>query len=318
MPPGGYAVVNYHGVIPAGCSSTEKFLDGNLVRPEVLRVQLQFLKARYRVIAPEDFRACIEQCKPFPPRSVLVTCDDGLLNTLTEMLPILEEEDVQCLFFVTTASCGENPGMLWYDELYHLMRNQPLGELAAELPAEESSAPAPDFQAQWWSVVRRASQLMAESRAEWMSRVRAKCGPSPTDCEKRWRLLNIRELTQLAAGGMTIGSHTRTHPVLAMSSDEAARREIHESKIEIERALGKTVWAFAYPFGNPATMGEREFSLAQQAGFSCAFLNVEHWAGQESNPLAIARTHISADMSLSEFDAHLSGLHARLQRAVGG
>jgi peptidoglycan/xylan/chitin deacetylase (PgdA/CDA1 family) len=116
---------------------------------------------------------------------------------------------------------------------------------------------------------------------------------------------------------MTVGAHTRTHPVLSLCSDEEARREIQESKAEIESALGRPVWAFAYPFGNPATVGAREFRLAREAGFSCAFLNVEHWAGQ-SGPLALPRTHVSGDMDLAEFEAHLSGFHTRLQRALGG
>jgi peptidoglycan/xylan/chitin deacetylase (PgdA/CDA1 family) len=323
-PTSGYAVVNYHGVIPEGYSGGEKFLDGNLVRAQVLRKQLQFLKAHYQVIHPEDFRGWIEQGKALPARSVLVTCDDGLLNTLTDMLPVLQDEEVPCLFFVTAASCGDDPGMLWYEELYHLMRQKPLSEVALELPVENSAQvfSSENFQAQWWSVVRRASQLDAEARAEWMRLVRAQCGPAPARFGKRWRLLNGRELERLSGelsqGGMSIGAHTRTHPVLSLCGDEEAEREICGSKLGIERTLGRAVWAFAYPFGNPSTLGDREFRLARQAGYSCAFLNVEHWGGQESNPFAIVRTHVTSDMSLAEFAAHVSGVHVRLQRVVSG
>lgn len=320
MPPGGFAVVNYHGVVPAGYTGDEEFPGGSLIQPLNLRKQLQFLKSHYRVIAAEDFRAWIEQGTPLPPRSVLVTCDDGLLNALTDMLPVLQDEDVSCLFFVTASSCGDQPGMLWYEELYYLMSNQPLSGLASQLPIEggaELDSPE-NFQAEWWSIVRRASQLEAEARREWMDLVRAHCGPVPDLFEKRWRLLNVGELKQLADAGMSIGAHTRTHPVLSLCGEEEARREMQECKSGIERALGRPAWALAYPFGNPCTMGEREFRLARQAGFSCAFLNVEHWAGQGSNPFALARTHMTSDMTLPEFAAHLSGVHTRLRRAVGG
>jgi peptidoglycan/xylan/chitin deacetylase (PgdA/CDA1 family) len=324
-PPGGYAVVNYHGVVPDGYSSDDDFLDGNLVRPETLHRQLQFLKAHYDVIHPEDFRAWIEQGKPLPPRAILLTCDDGLLNNLTDMLPVLQSEGVACLFFVTAASCGNNPGMLWYEELYHLMRIKPLSgsdlQLRAEAGAE--SAPAESFHSQWWNMLRRASRLDAGTRTDWMRRIRSHCGlprgfRSESRCEKRWRLLNITELKQLVDAGMSVGAHTLTHPILSLCSDEEARREIQESKTALERALGKPVWAFAYPFGNPATMGEREFRLAREAGFSCAFLNVEHWGGKQTNPFALLRTHVTLDMTLPEFTAHLSGVHNRLQRAVAG
>src|ERR1700691_6299580 len=74
-PAAGYAVVNYHGMLPSGFPSGDPPLDGTLVRPEAFRQQLQFLKAHYHVIPPEEFRASIEQRKPLPPRSVLLTCD---------------------------------------------------------------------------------------------------------------------------------------------------------------------------------------------------------------------------------------------------
>jgi peptidoglycan/xylan/chitin deacetylase (PgdA/CDA1 family) len=323
MPPGGYAVVNYHGVVPAEHSPpdnsvAEIFLDGNLVRPEMLRRQLQFLKAHYNVIRPEDFRAWIERGEKLPPRAVLVTCDDGLVNTLTDMLPVLQSEAVPCLFFVTGASCSDNPGMLWYEELYLLMRSRPLEAPDLLLPAEEGTEPSDSFQARWWSTVRRASRLEASARSDWMGQLRDHRSGMPVPrSEKRWRLLNIAELRTLAEAGMTIGAHTLSHPVLSLCGEEEARREIHESKSDIERVLGRPVWAFAYPFGNSSTIGERELGLAQEAGFACAFLNVEHWRTGPANPFALPRIHVTANTTLPEFAAHMSGLHVRLQRAVG-
>jgi len=117
---------------------------------------------------------------------------------------------------------------------------------------------------------------------------------------------------------MSIGAHTLSHPVLSLCSDDEARREIRENKLDLERALERPVWAFAYPFGNPSTTGEREIRLAREAGFACAFLNVEHWGTGGSDPFELPRTHVTRDTTLPEFAAHLSGLHTRLQRAAGG
>jgi peptidoglycan/xylan/chitin deacetylase (PgdA/CDA1 family) len=326
-PLGDCAFVNYHGLIPSDHSGGDIFLDGNLLQPDVFRKQLQFLKARYNLIHPEDFRASIEQARPLPPRPALVTCDDGLLNSLTDMLPVLQSEGVSCLFFVTAASCGANPGMLWYEELYELMRIQPLSESYSHLPLEEGAEPPPSasFQARWWSTIRRASRLDLESRADWMAQVRAHCPHLPDfPSERRWHLLTASGLKQLADAGMTIGAHTLSHPVLSLCSEQESRREIQQSKQDLERILGQPVWAFAYPFGNPSTMGEREMRLAREAGFACAFLNVEHWGNgnssgyERSDLFALPRTHVTSNTTLPEFAAHLSGLHTRLQRAVGG
>jgi peptidoglycan/xylan/chitin deacetylase (PgdA/CDA1 family) len=343
MPAAGYGVVNYHGVVPRDHvsndhSDAEPFLDGNLVQPEVFRKQVQFLKAHYCVIHPEEFREWTEHGKPLPQRAVLITCDDGLLNTLTDMLPILQDEDVSCLFFVTGASCGDAPGMLWYEELYRMMRTESISD-DLQLPREEDAPQnsavhnAPEnFQARWWSVVKRASRLETGSRADWMQRMRSHCQARHSSqesaarklpggkcfSERRWRLLNASELRRLAESGVTIGAHTISHPILSLCSEDEAQREILQSKIGLEKTLGRPVWAFAYPFGNPATMGEREVRLARDAGFACGFLNVEHWDGLQSGFLALPRTHVTMNTTLPEFAAHLSGLHSRLQRAMGG
>ena len=320
-PAGDCTVVSYHGLVPPDHYEGDFFLDGNLVQPEVFRQQLRFLKANYQIIHPEDFRAWLEQSQPLPERAVLLTCDDGLVNALTDMLPVLQSEDVSCLFFVTAASCSDNPATLWYEELYMLMRSRPLAGPVVELPREEGAEQAPSgrFRDQWWSTVRSASRLDAGSRAEWIGRVRTHCGPQQDfRSERRWRLMNIAELRQLGEAGMSIGAHTVSHPVLSLCSESEVRREIQEGKAAIERSLGRPVWAFAYPFGDPSTMGEREVHLAQEAGFSCAFLNVEVWRSDGSNAFALARTHVTSDMTLPEFAAHLSGVHARLQRAARG
>jgi hypothetical protein len=122
----GPAVVTYHGVFPAGYEVRNPALDGNLVRADSLRRQLQLLKTRYHVITPEEFlhwseEKWSEEKLSLPPRSILLTCDDALRNTLTEMVPILQEFGLSCLFFATGASTDEMPSMLWYEELYLML-----------------------------------------------------------------------------------------------------------------------------------------------------------------------------------------------------
>ena len=154
-------------------------------------------------------------------------------------------------------------------------------------------------------------------RAVWLDRVRASCSSMASSAsDRQWRLMGTAELKQLTEAGMTIGAHILSHAVLSLCSDEEACCEIQDSKIQLERVIGQTVWAFAYPFGYGFTVGERELRMAQESGYSCAFVNVEHW-DTECN-FALQRTHVTSDMTLPEFAAHLSGVHKLLQRAVTG
>ena len=104
-----------------------------------------------------------------------------------------------------------------------------------------------------------------------------------------------------------------SHPMLSQLSQDGAWREISESKRSIEQALGQKVWAFAYPFGDSSSVTSREVQMARRAGFKAAFLNVSGGLGTETPKFALPRVHITADMSLVEFEAHISGVHRSLR-----
>ena len=112
---------------------------------------------------------------------------------------------------------------------------------------------------------------------------------------------------------MGVGAHTLTHPVLSQVSDEAAWKEISESRCKLEQVIGKPVWALAYPFGDLASVTKREQEMAERAGFRCAFLNVNGGLGAPMPRFALPRVHISGAMNLGEFEAHVSGLYRSLR-----
>lgn len=73
----------------------------------------------------------------------------------------------------------------------------------------------------------------------------------------------------ISAAGFAFGSHTVTHRRLADLSDAEARRELADSKHQIEDELGLAVRDFAAPYGNPAVdFGRRDVELAREAGYT--------------------------------------------------
>jgi peptidoglycan/xylan/chitin deacetylase (PgdA/CDA1 family) len=340
----GPAVVTYHGVFPAGYEVRSLALDGNLVRADSLRQQLHLLTKRYIVITPEDFLQWSEEKLSLPPRSILLTCDDALRNTLTEMVPILQEFGLSCLFFATGASADEMPSMLWYEELYLMLLDagEPISLRLPEAGISVARIAPSEKHMCWWRMVERLSQFDRELRRGFLDQIRDRLKISETWREQfvqntnlagRFMTLDRAGLRQLAAAGMAVGAHSVSHPILACASEELARREISESRSVLERALGQTVWAFAYPFGNAATVTGRDLRLAEEAGFRCAFMNVGGGFGakigrseigrsgigrSKVNRFALPRVHVTADMSLFEFEAHISGFYRSLRKRLLG
>jgi len=328
------AIVTYHGVFPRDYEIKNRALDGNLVYGLSLRRQLQLLTNDYHVIAPSDFLRWLEAKISLPPRSVLLTCDDALQNTLTEMLPILQEFKVSCLFFATGASAGEGSSMLWYEELYRMLLQapRPIRLVIPDCQLELGPVAHEQLHGCWWNLVERFSQFERAARRSLLDEVRSQVGLTPDWAERidrnaatssRFLMLNRKGLRQLAAAGMEIGAHSMSHPILSRAGEDIAWQEISESKLVLEEALGKSVWAFGYPFGNAATVSPRDVGLAERAGFRCAFLNVGGGFGAKvrvshNSRFAFPRVHVTADMTVPEFEAHLSGFYRWIRERTTG
>jgi peptidoglycan/xylan/chitin deacetylase (PgdA/CDA1 family) len=329
--PPGLAVVTYHGVLPRGYEPVDAAFDGNLISADTLFRQLRLLKAHYSVIAPEDVLAWRKGRSELPPRAVLLTCDDGLLNNLTEMLPVLRHEEVKCLFFVTGASAAdtETRSMLWYEELFLLYLRARAGHFEISHEGASLSGNLQSWKQRrtvWWNSVQRLSQLGQEKRTSFLRALQARFGldswrafdPADSVSCSRFGLLTSSELRELAAAGMTIGAHTLSHPILSQCPPDLAHYEIAECRVQLEAVLQQPVWAFAYPFGDEQSVSPQVLTAPEQAGYSVAFLNFGGGlGGGELPPFAIPRVHVTAEMSLAELEAHVSGFHAWLQRRAG-
>lgn len=82
------------------------------------------------------------------------------------------------------------------------------------------------------------------------------------------KTMTWEQLRELQAAGMTIGSHTRTHPVLP-ASHRALHNEVQMSREDIAQHLGRAPEFFAYPFGE---WDEQSAAWARRAGYRAARL----------------------------------------------
>jgi len=72
------------------------------------------------------------------------------------------------------------------------------------------------------------------------------------------------QLRDMAAHGISIQSHTCTHPDLTVLPDDAVLRELRDSAGQIEEMVGSPADCVAYPYGK---VNPRICRLAQEAGY---------------------------------------------------
>jgi len=101
--------------------------------------------------------------------------------------------------------------------------------------------------------------------------------------------LTIREIQELAAAGMDIGAHTRTHPNLPALPAAALRSEVDGSAVDLRRILGHPVYWFAYPYG---AFDARVLKAVRRAGFLLAVTTRGGTAASTTAPLEIPRIHV--------------------------
>ncbi len=320
------AVLTYHGVSPAGYRTIDPFLDGNLITASAFRRHLQFLKTYYQVVSPEDFARYCRNEISLPSNAVLLTCDDGLRNNVTEMLPLLLEFGMRCLFFVTGASTAETGATLWHEELCLMLlaakeafdlQLRKLGIAIRVTPQQRHMC--------WHELIDQLSGLDNNARRSVLDEIRCQIGLS-ADWDAKYRkdsinaarflTMNAIELRRLHESGMTIGAHTISHPKLSRMPTDLAANELRKNRKDLQDALGVDIWAFAYPFGDASSVSVREARMARQSGFVCGFLNVEESFIQDPGMFLLPRIHVTGDMNCAELDARICGIHASLQRLL--
>jgi peptidoglycan/xylan/chitin deacetylase (PgdA/CDA1 family) len=81
------------------------------------------------------------------------------------------------------------------------------------------------------------------------------------------RMMNEREIREIAAAGFEIGAHTVTHPDLSQLDRESCLEEMLQSRLVLEEMTDGAVRTFAYPF---CRYGPAAVAAAREAGFSTA------------------------------------------------
>ena len=129
-------------------------------------------------------------------------------------------------------------------------------------------------------------------------------------------VLGWEALRRLAADGVAIGSHSRTHPLLNKVAHAEASREILDSLGDLEREIGPTPRVFAYPGGG---VDRGVAAVLEEEGFELAFLT-RRGLNDLSRPdwLRLRRINVGRSSGLTGIRLQLLPQWARIQRMREG
>lgn len=297
-------VLTYHRVAPRDCVAAGKRPPDTVFADEFER-QMAFVARHLDAIGGDRLRSIVEGTADIPHHALAISFDDGYENNFQYALPVLQRYGLSAVFFLTTDFIGKDQ-LLWFVRLDRLLSVAPSTVLLERLRELDPSIRVPtDTQIRPYF-----KGLPAVRQSELLGHLERKLGcPAASDAERTvYGMMSWDQVRRLASAGMTIGSHTANHQILAAVSSAEASAELRSSRERIEQETGQTCWSFAYPNGQRRDFRASDELAARDAGYSCAFTQVEGMIGNHTPRYTLPRIPAPNTGDLRLFETYVFGL----------
>jgi peptidoglycan/xylan/chitin deacetylase (PgdA/CDA1 family) len=301
-------ILCYHGI---------SFADEHEWAPG-LYVSLATFRERMRILAEGGYRVlplgeALERLESgtLPPKSVVITFDDGEYNFHALAYPVLREFGLPATLYLATYYCRKQIPVFDVTAAYLIWkhRGKPL-DLSEMIPGAEQVSiddPRAVFQRLHRSVHER--NLSADEKdavAEELAR-RVHADYDEIRRRRMFHLMTAGETAEVAAQGISIELHTHRHRT--PRDHGLFVREIQDNRREIMEITGKRPLHFCYPCGDytPEFFGW----LREQGVRSATTCNLG-FASAANDAMELPRVLDISSFSSVEFEGWLTGVCAAL------
>lgn len=279
------------------------------VSPDHFEEQMRLIANDYRPMSLQDLATCVRRGS-VPDRAVVVTFDDGYEDNLAIAKPILEKYQVPATVFVASGAVGSDREFYWdkLEDIFLFDRGLP-SELILSIEGEElrwsiggeaggytdlswnalSPKPMSRRQSIYLELCDRLRPMAHDLQAAILNDICEWAGISPLSRETH-RTMTADQVRQLTSGGLVeVGAHTIDHPILATLSINEQRRQIQQSRDDLQAMVGQPVQGFSYPYGTRSSYAQATIDVVCDAGFTCACSNFTGGLGRGADPYQLPR-----------------------------
>ena len=238
------------------------------VSPQFLeKIIIKYKKQGFSFVSLDELSEIINSNKTPEHPFIAFTIDDGYLDNYTEALPVFERQQVPFTIFVATDFIDQK-AILWWDILEDLiLKNDSIRIRGKEYRCRT-------FQEKWdvFRILREIilcldpkklkealDELFSYYSIDWYEPIRRQA--------MTWEQVKIISQHTLC----TIGGHTVSHTVLNQLNEKEFHQEVSGGIEKLQSVTGKPIHHFAYPYGSPDEIGEREYQLISEFGFKTVF-----------------------------------------------
>ena len=305
-------ILCYHGV---SIDDEHQWRPLLYMSPELLERRLEILrKGKYNVLPLAEALERLYR-NDLPPRSVVLTFDDGPYDFYQQAYPRLKANGFPVTVYLTTYYSDFQRPVFGLTCSYMLWKARNLGSLDLREFGVERTGLGPS---ETWEEI--ASQIVQWAdgqnlNGEEKDQIAARLAQlleidyEQLRAKRILHLLNRNEVKELAAEGVDFQLHTHRHRT--PSNEELFRREIRDNRDRIADAIGVRPTHFCYPSG--AYRPEFLAWLSAEAVVSATTCDTG-FATAQSNPLLLPRLVDTSARTDLEFESWLDGVGHFLSR----
>jgi peptidoglycan/xylan/chitin deacetylase (PgdA/CDA1 family) len=254
-------ILTFHGIRKNGSEAIN--ISGNVTQSFLDSVLGAIKKKGLEPIHLEDVPEYISSNNK--KRFIAITFDDGYQNNIEMAVPLLEKYKIPATIFVTSSMLNDRVEYEWLGLEEYIKNNNffQIENLSYKIDTIFLKQKAyQDF-----------SQVLLSDYKKWKPKLISFLKSNNINLSEITSkyLMTVEQLKDLSRNELIkIGGHTSNHCMLSALNEEEAFREIIDNKKDIEDFLNNKIQAFAYPYGGPKACGERDYELAQKAGYEVA------------------------------------------------
>jgi peptidoglycan/xylan/chitin deacetylase (PgdA/CDA1 family) len=255
------AVLLYHRV----CARNNDW-DSDTMSPDQFKLQIEHFCNNYEIISLENLSQYIHEGKSLPEKAVVITFDDGYLDNFLYAFPILNKNKVPATIFLTTGHVATDK-LFWWDKVGYLVNHSTTKQLHLNELGNYSLESAEDKTKARLIITEGLKKITEERKNLIIEKLLKISGVEIPQGLTKGLVLSWDNVREMDSNGINFGAHTVNHPILTNLPLQQAQWEIIQSKIDIEKGLGKGISAFSYPNGD---YNDALARFVSENGFTCA------------------------------------------------
>lgn len=301
--PGGAIILMYHSVAQGDAA---RFIEPAMHLPaRVFDRQMAFLSRCRRVVPLSSLIETIDSGGTPPAGTVCVTFDDGYLDNLAVVAPILQKYRLPATLYLPTRYIERGEAQ-WADRLHWLLEHRTSDALS--IPIAGLSKSRLDDAAERAAARKLLHVRLLESgydeRARILMEMEEQLRPSVRLSKLTMNWDDVRELCRRYPF-FEIGGHTRDHMDLRKHRGETAQAQIDGCAADLQRELGQQPRHFSFPYER--WCAETRDQVAAQGWRSAVGAGDAYRIGAGSDRFAMPR--VESPRSMTELRFKTSGAY---------